>query len=64
MPIPAPYNLANRVGYALGILKTGRNQKNARRYLAYLATDTAQSIYQKYGFFRPSKEELHPRPIK
>lgn len=62
--IRAPYNLSHKVGYALGILKTGRNQENAQRFLAYLATDNAQSIYQKYGFVRASKEELQPRPIK
>lgn len=62
--IPAPYNLSNKVGYALGILKTGRNQKNAERFLAYLATDNAQGIYAKYGFVRASKAELQPRPIK
>ena len=61
--IPAPLNQQQRVGYAIGALKTGRNQKNAKRYLAYLATDTAQKIYAKYGFLRATKEELTLKPI-
>jgi len=52
------------VGYALGILKTGRNQKNAERFMAYLAIDNTQGIYEKYGFVRATREELQPRPIE
>ncbi|MDH5378056.1 MAG: substrate-binding domain-containing protein, partial [Gammaproteobacteria bacterium] len=61
--IPAPYNKAEKVGYALGILKDGRNQKNAQRYMEYLATDTAQNIYAKYGFVKATKEELKSKPL-
>ena len=61
--IPAPLNKAEVVGYAIGALKTGRNQANARTYLDYLATDTAQKIYGKYGFVAASAGELKLKPI-
>ncbi len=56
--IPAPYNKQDKVGYAIGSLKEGRNQKNAMTFLDYLATDAAQNIYAKYGFMKASKDEL------
>ena len=56
--IPAPLNKQGKVNYAIGIMSSGRNAENAGRYLAYLATDEAQSIYQKYGFIRATPEEL------
>ena len=56
--IPAPLNKQNKVNYAIGIMTNGRNAQNAARYLAYLGTDGAQSIYEKYGFIRASAEEL------
>jgi len=59
--IPAPLNKINKVNYAIGIMTNGRNAENAARYLAYLGTDEAQSIYAKYGFIRASSEELKPR---
>jgi len=63
VPIKAPYNMADKVGYAIGPLKTGRNIDNAQRYLAYLGTEDAQNIYAKYGFVRASHEELQLKPI-
>jgi ABC-type molybdate transport system substrate-binding protein len=61
--IPEPYNMGHKVGYAIGILKNGRNQKNAKRYLDYLASDAAQDIYAKYGFVKASKDELSLRNL-
>lgn len=61
--IPGPLNQQDRVGYAIGALKTGRNQTNADRYLAYLATKDAQDIYAKYGFVPASASELELKPI-
>lgn len=61
--IPAPLNKAEEVGYAIGVLETGRNQANAATYLDYLASDTAQKIYAKYGFVKATAEELKLRPI-
>jgi ABC-type molybdate transport system substrate-binding protein len=61
--IPAPYNMQAKVGYAIGKLKEGRNQKNADRYLAYLASDDAQGIYAKYGFIKPNADSLRLKPI-
>ena len=61
VPIPAPLNKQGKVNYAIGIMTNGRNAENAARYLAYLGTEDAQSIYEKYGFIRATKEELQPR---
>ena len=63
VPIPAPYNMQHKVGYAIGILATGRNPYNASRYLAYLGTPEAQAIYEKYGFVKASDAELKLKPI-
>ena len=56
--IPDKYNKGDKVGYAIGILKEGKNQENAQKYLDYLKTDDAQNIYASYGFVKASKEEL------
>ena len=61
--IPAPLNKQDKVNYAIGIMGNGRNQSNAARYLDYLGTDDAQSIYEKYGFVRATKEELQRKPL-
>jgi ABC-type molybdate transport system substrate-binding protein len=61
VPIQAPLNKQGKVNYAIGIMSNGRNAENAARYLAYLGTEDAQSIYEKYGFIRATKEELQPR---
>jgi len=61
--IPAPLNQQDKVGYAIGALKTGRNPFNAMRYLAYLGTSEAQAIYAKYGFISASDDELKLKPI-
>jgi ABC-type molybdate transport system substrate-binding protein len=59
--IPAPLNKQDKVNYAIGIMTNGRNAENAARYLAYLGTEDAQSIYEKYGFIRATAEELQPK---
>ncbi len=61
--IPAPYNMGDKVGYAIGILKTGRNIYNASRYLSYLGTQKAQDIYAKYGFVKATDSDLKLKPI-
>lgn len=61
--IPAPLNQQDRVGYAIGALKTGRNTFNAMRFLAYLGTPEAQAIYGKNGFVGATDEELKLKPI-
>lgn len=61
--IPAPLNKIDQVGYAIGKLETGRNQTNADRFLAYLASDRAQQIYAKYGFTPASAEGRKLKPI-
>jgi len=61
--IPAPLNQQDKVGYAIGALKAGRNPYNAMRYLAYLGTREAQDIYARYGFLTASDEELKLKPI-
>ncbi len=57
------YNQGSKVGYAIGALNTGKNQENAKRYLAYLSTEAAQSIYASYGFVKASAEELTIKPL-
>ncbi|MDH5747999.1 MAG: substrate-binding domain-containing protein [Rhodospirillales bacterium] len=61
--IPEPLNKASKVGYAIGVLKTGRNQSNAMHYVGYLKTKKAQEIYGKYGFVSASEKELNYKPI-
>jgi ABC-type molybdate transport system substrate-binding protein len=56
--IPAPYNMGDKVAYAIGAMKAGRNPDNAAKFLAFLATDEAQDIYAKHGFIKATKEEL------
>jgi len=56
--IAFPLNKQDKVNYAIGIMNNGRNAGNAQRYLAYLGTDDAQAIYEKYGFIRATPEEL------
>lgn len=59
--IPAPLNKQDKVGYAIGAISQGKNQKNAARFLAYLASDGAQDIYAKYGFLKASADDLKMR---
>ena len=61
--IDAPFNMEHKVGYAIGVLNEGRNQKNANKYLAYLSTEQAQNIYAKYGFVKASAEERRIKSI-
>ncbi len=61
--IPAPYNKQDKVGYAIGALKDGRNPKNAQTFLAYLASKPAQDIYASYGFVNASANELAIKDI-
>jgi ABC-type molybdate transport system substrate-binding protein len=61
--IPAPLNKGGKVGYAIGVLKSGRNQANGMHYVGYLKTKAAQAIYAKYGFVSASDSELNYKPI-
>jgi len=61
--IEAPLNQQSKVGYAIGALTNGRNQDNAARFLDYLGSDRAQSIYASYGFLTATAEELTLKPI-
>jgi ABC-type molybdate transport system substrate-binding protein len=61
--IPAPLNKGSVVGYAIGVLKTGRNQDNAMHYVGYLRTKAAQNIYGKYGFVSATRTETAYKPI-
>jgi len=56
-------NQGDKVGYAIGTLNTGRNQSNAKRYLDYLSTEAAQSIYASYGFVKASASELEMKSL-
>lgn len=61
--IPAPYNMGDKVAYAIGALKSGRNATNATRFLTFLATDEAQGIYAKHGFIKATPAELKLKPL-
>ncbi len=61
--IPAPLNKQDKVNYAIGIMKNGRNPENATRFLAYVATDEAQAIYESYGFLRATRDELELKAL-
>ena len=61
--ILAPLNKGAKVGYAIGVLNSGRNQENGAKYLVYLATPEAQAIYAKYGFVPASAKSLMVKPI-
>ncbi|VAW82918.1 hypothetical protein MNBD_GAMMA14-2603 [hydrothermal vent metagenome] len=61
--IPAPYNMASKVAYAIGTLKAARNQYNAVRFLSFLGTDEAQDIYAKHGFIKATQKELRLKPL-
>jgi ABC-type molybdate transport system substrate-binding protein len=63
VPIPAPYNKQEKVGYAIGPMLKGRNQEAAKRFLTYLATKEAQDIYANYGFIPANAEELELKPL-
>ncbi len=56
--IKAPLNKQDKVAYAIGIMAKARNPNNAQRFLDYLATDKAQSIYASYGFVKATEDEL------
>ena len=61
--IPAPLNKQAKVGYAIGKLDKGKNQKNADRFLSYLGTAAAQDIYASYGFLKASADELKVKDL-
>jgi ABC-type molybdate transport system substrate-binding protein len=61
--IDAPYNMGDKVAYAIGALNSGHNQKNAARFLAFLATPEAQDIYAKHGFIKATAQELKLKPL-
>jgi ABC-type molybdate transport system substrate-binding protein len=61
--IPAPLNKGSVVGYAIGVLKSGRNQDAAMHYVGYLRTNAAQGIYAEYGFVNATREETALKPL-
>ncbi len=63
VPIPAPLNKQDKVGYAIGVMANGRNPYNGLRFLSYLGTPEAQAIYAKYGFLGASDAELRLKPL-
>ncbi len=63
VPIPAPLNKQDKVGYAIGPLSKAKNSDNAKRFLSYLATEQAQNIYAAYGFVPATADELVLKPL-
>jgi len=62
--IPAPYNLAAKVNYAIGAVTEGRNRANAEAYLKWLATPAAKAAYAKHHFVPATGAELSPMALK
>lgn len=46
----APQNLHSPIVYPVAVLKSSKNATAARDYLQFLTSNTARSIFQKYGF--------------
>jgi len=44
-------------------LENGRQKENAKNYLAFLATASAQDAYAKFGFVKAQPNELTLKPI-
>jgi ABC-type molybdate transport system substrate-binding protein len=61
--IPAPYNMGDKVAYAIGAMDSAKNAKNADRFLAFLGTAEAQDIYAKHGFIKATEAELKLKPL-
>ncbi|MDF1880171.1 substrate-binding domain-containing protein [Sulfurimonas sp. MAG313] len=61
--IPAPYNMAHKVAYAIGKLTTAKNPSNADKYMEFLSTPKAQSIYASYGFVKANGEDVKVKAI-
>ncbi len=40
----------DRINYYVTVLKNARNRDNAKRFIDFIMSDEAQSIYEKYGF--------------
>lgn len=55
--IPNRYNQVNKINYKIGVLTTGRNQKNALDFMRYLQSDEAQKIFARHGFVKTSRNE-------
>ncbi len=62
--IPAPYNMARKVNYAIGALTKGRNRANAEKYLKWLGSASAKSAYKKHGFVTATDAELKAKVLK
>lgn len=63
VPIAAPLNKADKVKYVIGIMQTARNPANAKKFLEYLKTDTAQNFFAKYGFVKATEKDLQLKEI-
>ena len=62
--LPPADSLRDEVSYAIGALSNGRHKANAEKYLAFLATPTAQDAYAKFGFVKARPDELILKPIQ
>lgn len=46
----APSNLHSAIVYPVAVIAASRNQQTARTYAQFLTSQTAQSVFKKYGF--------------
>lgn len=63
LSLPPEDSMVHEVAYVIGVLTNAKNETAARRYMDYLKTDEAQSVYAKFGFIRASPAELSPQAI-
>ena len=62
--LPPADSLRDEVSYAIGALTDAKHPENAAKYLAFLATVTAQEAYAKFGFVKATPAELALKPIE
>nr|MCR4705989.1 extracellular solute-binding protein [Lachnospiraceae bacterium] len=46
----APEGSCKKVIYPVGIVKATKNPEAAQAFLAFLKSDTAKKVFEKYGF--------------
>lgn len=61
--LPPNDSLRQEVSYVIGALTNSEHKSIAQKYLAFLATETAQSAYANFGFVRATPEELRLKSI-
>ena len=61
--LPPSDSLRDAVSYAIGVLTNSKHRQAADRYLAFVASETGQAAYAKFGFVNATADELRSKPI-